>query len=246
MTSREIDSAIDNAMHHGSSIYGLDSEALDGLRPELIITQELCEVCAVSYRDVQRAARLMEADTKIVSLEPTCLDEIFDNILFVGELTGTVERAREVVDEARARLGALRAPDSRPRVACLEWLDPIFAGGHWVPDQVEAAGGEDVLGPRHEPSYEISWDTVIDAQPEVVVLMPCGMPISRTLREVGAITNRNGWADLPAVRDGRAYAVDGSSFFNRPGPRVVRGAEILHAIFTGTELDPVEAVLVSS
>jgi iron complex transport system substrate-binding protein len=248
MSSRQIDTAIDSAAHSGSSIYGLDTAALDRAKPDLIITQELCEVCAVSYSDVQRAARLMDADTKIVSLEPTSIDDIFENILLVGELTGATDRAREVVEDGRARLRALAAPAQRPRVACIEWLDPIFAGGHWVPDQVEAAGGDDVLGPRGKPSYEIPWDAVLEARPDVLVLMPCGMPIGRTTSELDAITQREGYEQLPAARNGRVFAVDGSSFFNRPGPRVVRGAEILHAIVCndGAGLPETEAVRLPS
>jgi len=244
MSSRQIDEAIDSAAHSGSSIYGLDTQALDRAKPDLIITQELCEVCAVSYSDVQRAARLIDADTRIVSLEPTSLDDIFDNILFIGELTGAEQRARNVVEDGRARLAGLRAVEPRPRVACIEWLDPIFAGGHWVPDQVQAAGGVDVLGPVHEPTYEIPWPAVIDAQPDVLVLMPCGMSIDRTTSELGAITSRNGFADLPAARHGRVFVVDGSSYFNRPGPRVVRGAEILHALINGDSVPETDAVSV--
>ena len=235
MSSRQIDEAIDGSVHAGSSIYGLDIEALDRAKPDLIITQELCEVCAVSYSDVQRAARLMDVGTKIVSLEPTSLDEILENILLVGDLTGTHANAQAVVDDARARLAALQEAargKPRPRVVCIEWLDPIFAGGHWVPEQVDTAGGDDVLGPRNKPSYEIPWQDVLDARPEILVLMPCGMAIDRTMSELDAITSRAGYKDLPAARDGRVFVVDGSSFFNRPGPRVVRGAEILFGLFS--------------
>jgi iron complex transport system substrate-binding protein len=244
MSSREINDAIGGAVHSGSSIYGLDTEALDRAKPDLIITQELCEVCAVSYKDVQRAARLMDTDTKIVSLEPSSIDDILDNILLVGELTGTEAAARVVIEDARTRLATLRdAMKGRPRrrVACIEWLDPIFAGGHWVPDQVDCAGGDDVLGPRHKPSYEIQWSAVVDSRPDVLVLMPCGMPIDRTMSELDAITSRPGYEDLPAARDGRVFVVDGSSFFNRPGPRVIRGAEILNELLTDRRPLPSEA-----
>jgi iron complex transport system substrate-binding protein len=230
MASREIHDAIGGAVHTGSSIYVLDGDALEAAKPDLVLTQELCEVCAVSYKEVEQAARLMDADTKIVSLEPHSIDDILSHVELVGRLTGTNERARAVVTDARSRLQALREAvrgRPRPRVASIEWLDPIFAAGHWVPEQVECAGGEEMLGPRGVPSREIAWQAVIDAQPDVVVLMPCGMSIERTLAEIETITSRPGWADLPAVRKGRVHIVDASSFFNRPGPRVVRGAEIL-------------------
>jgi iron complex transport system substrate-binding protein len=249
MGSREINEAIGGAAHAGSSIYGLDEEALRRVAPDLIITQELCEVCAVSYKDVQRAARLIDAGTKVVSLEPSSLDDILDNIRLVGELTGADARADAVIDDARHRIAALvdaSRDKPRPRVACIEWLDPIFAGGHWVPDQVDVAGGDDVLGPRGAPSYEIAWQSVLDAEPEVVVLMPCGMTIDRTVGELEAVTAREGWTDLPAVRDGRVFAVDGSSYFNRPGPRVIRGSEILASVIHGggRDLASTEAVRV--
>jgi iron complex transport system substrate-binding protein len=236
MSSREIHDAIGGAVHSGSSIYELDVEVLEAVAPDLVITQELCEVCAVSYKEVAAAARVMDADTKIVSLEPRLVGDILAHVALVGQLTDRDERARVVVEGARRRLDRLREAArgaERPRVACIEWLDPIFASGHWVPEQVEFAGGEEVLGPRGEPSREVAWEAVVEAAPEVLVLMPCGMPIDRTMSELGAITSRPGYGDLPAVRDGRVFAVDGSSYFNRPGPRVVRGAEILYELIHG-------------
>lgn len=176
------------------------------------------------------ADRMLDADVKVVSLEPRGLDDVLGHVELVGELCEVPDRAREVVAELRGRLDRLREGTSglpRPRVFCCEWLDPIFAAGHWVPEQVAVAGAQDPLGPRGEPSPEIPWDDVLEAAPEALVLMPCGMPIDRTLGEMGSLTERPGYGDLPAVRDGRVWAVDGSSYFNRPGPRLVRGAEIL-------------------
>ncbi|MGH9382037.1 MAG: ABC transporter substrate-binding protein, partial [Thermoanaerobaculia bacterium] len=199
--------------------------------------QELCDVCAVSYAQVTRAARLLEGDVRVVSLEPRGIEDILEHVLLVGRLTGTEERAQKVVADARARLQALRDATRdrpRPRVVCIEWLDPIFAAGHWVPEQVQAAGGEELIGRRGQPSREVTWDTVLEARPDFLVLMPCGMPIDRTLGEIDALTSRPGWQDLPAVRGGRVYVVDASSYFNRPGPRVIRGAEILfHLLHPG-------------
>lgn len=230
MSSRDIHDAIGGAVHTGSSIYTLDTKALEEARPDLIITQELCSVCAVSYSEVSRAARTLDADAKIVSLEPRSVGDILEHIRLIGELTGTNDRANDVIRDADERVGLMLEATSkhvRPRVVCIEWLDPIFAAGHWVPEQVEMAGGTELLGPRGEPSPEVDWDDVVAAAPEALVLMPCGMPIERTLAELGVISARKGWDSLPAVRDGLVYAVDASSFFNRPGPRVVRGAEIL-------------------
>lgn len=230
MSSGEIHEAIGGAVHSGSSVYALDGDALERAKPDLVLTQELCDVCAVSYTEVTDAARLLESDVRVVSLEPRSISDVLGHVELVGELCGVPQRAKEVTDELRERLGALRRVTGRrprPRVFCCEWLDPIFSAGHWVPEQAEVAGGEEVLGPRGEPSREIPWDRVVETSPEALVLMPCGMPIDRTLAELGALTGRPGYDDLPAVRDGQVWAVDGSSFFNRPGPRLVRGAEIL-------------------
>jgi iron complex transport system substrate-binding protein len=235
-TSREIDEAIGSSRHSGSSIYTLNVEALRAAKPDLILTQELCDVCAVSYTDVARAARLLDAGTQVVSLEPRSIEEILDNVALVGRLTGADEEARRVLDDAHERLGRLRdstASRARARVFCCEWLDPVYAAGHWVPDQVEAAGGADPLGARHEPSRPIEWERVLDAKPEALVIMPCGFRIDRALGEIEALSSRPGWSGLPAVRDARVWAVDGPSYFNRPGPRVVRGAEILAALLHG-------------
>lgn len=234
MTSREIHDAIGGAVHSGSSVYHLDVEALEAARPDLILTQELCEVCAVSYKDVTRAARMLEADTQVVSLEPTCIDDILDNVLLVGRLTDTEERAREVIEEARSRLQALQASTEdlpRPRVVCIEWIDPLMAAGHWVPEQVDIAGGTEWLGRAGRHSHVISWDEVVEAESEILVLMPCGYSVAQTLDELDTLTHRPGWEEIPAVQEGRVYVVDASSYFNRPGPRVVRGAEILFHLF---------------
>lgn len=243
MRSREIHEAIGGTVHSGSSVYHLDTAALDRARPDLILTQELCEVCAVSYAQVARAARMLETDIQVVSLEPRGIEDILEHVLLVGRLTETEGRAQEVVADARTRLRALRDATRdlpRPRVVCIEWLDPIFAAGHWVPEQVAAAGGEEMIGRRGQPSREVPWEAVLEARPEVLILMPCGMPIERTLDELDALTGRPGWDDLPAVRAGRVHVVDASSYFNRPGPRVIRGAEILFRVLHPGAEEPSE------
>lgn len=250
MGSREIHEAVGGTVHAGSSLYALDTEALEDAKPDLILTQELCEVCAVSYAEVSRAARMLEGEVNVVSLEPQGITDVLEHVALVARLTGAERAAEELLDDARHRLSSLReraGGQRRPRVFCCEWMDPIFAAGHWVPEQVDYAGGVESLGPPREPSPEIPWDRVVEAAPEAVVLMPCGMPIERTLAELECLTERGGYRNLPAVREGRVWAVDGSSFFNRPGPRIVRGAEILHAILhaEGAALAGSEAVRVS-
>ncbi len=230
--SRVIEDRIRGAVHQGTSVYHLDEEELARLGPNLILTQELCTVCAPSFTMVKQAAKVLDAETKIVSLEPRELQDVLDNIVLVGELTGTERRAQALVERLRSRIEAVRAQAAaaiRPRVACLEWLDPIYVGGHWVPEMVELAGGLDVLGRRGEPSRVVEWDEVVAAAPEVLVLMPCGFDIARTRGELGALTARPSWWALPAVRHRRVFLTDASSYFNRPGPRLVDGLEILAA-----------------
>lgn len=246
MSSREIDRAVGSSVHSGSSIYTLDHDALAAARPDLIITQELCDVCAVSYREVSAAARMLEGDVRVVSLEPRSIDDILAHVELVGSMTGAEAVAEAIVQEARSRLDDVRrAVDGRPRVRtfCVEWLDPIYAAGHWVPEQVEIAGGEEVLGIPHQQSRPLNWEAVLEASPDALVLLPCGLSIERALAEIEVLARRPGWSDLPAVRNGNVTAVDGPSYFNRPGPRVVRGVEVLAWTLHGAgRIEATEAV----
>ena len=234
LSSMEIDHRVSSNIGRHGSIYRLDEDLLESLKPDLIITQELCDVCAVSYKDVQRAARLFEGATRIISLEPNTLDDVFDTILTVGELTSRKQKAEEKVRELRERLAQVRSRVQglrRPRVYAMEWLEPPFSGGHWVPEMVEIAGGQEVLGKPGVKSERISPESILDAQPEIIVLMPCGFSLDRTVQEYGRTAFFPDWKDLPAVRNGQVYAVDGSSYFNRSGPRLIDGVEILSEIF---------------
>lgn len=228
-----IEARIRGQVHKGKSVYHLDDSQLAELRPDVILTQELCSVCAPSYDLVQQAAKLLDADTKIVSLEPLGLLDILDTILFVGEVTGTKQRAQALVSGLRERIQRVRSKAAglpAPRVLCLEWLDPLYVAGHWVPEMVEFAGGRDVLGTPRQPSFVVSWDAVRDTQPEVIALMPCGFDVVRTREEIHLITQRPGWSEIPAVRGGRVYLTEATSYFSRPGPRIVDGLEILATI----------------
>src|SRR5437870_5166658 len=186
-SSRAIDRQIRGAVHRGTSVYHLDASSLARLKPDLILTQELCTVCAPSYTLVRQAAKLLDAEARIVSLEPRGVLDVLDNILLVGELGGADREAAVLVAHLRSRIDAIegRAGGSRPRVACLEWLDPIYVGGHWIPEMVALAGGLDVLGTGREPSLVVEWETIVAAQPEVLVLMPCGFDIRRARAEIG-------------------------------------------------------------
>jgi iron complex transport system substrate-binding protein len=228
--SAAIDRHIRAALHAGSSIYRLDEPLLRSLAPDLIVTQELCEVCAVAYSAVADAARRLPGDVPVVSLEPLSLDDICATVETVGRLSGHAAEGRTVAAGMRAavaEMGHLAAPHPPPRVACLEWTDPLMAGGHWVPEMVRRAGGRDVLGTEMAPSGYVGWDDVLRAEPEVMVLMPCGFDLAQTLALAGEVTSRPGFDQLPCARTGRVLAVDGSSYFNRPGPRIVHGLNIL-------------------
>lgn len=230
MPSGAIDAAIRGQVHTGRSVYHLDAAALAQLEPDLILTQELCRVCAPSFTEVRRAARVLEGRTRIVSLEPHGLADILETIREVGRLTGAVEEAERLAQRLDERITAVRqrpAPQPRPRVACLEWLDPIFVAGHWVPEMVHLAGGHDGLGRPGRDSYVVAWETLVAYAPDVLVVMPCGFDIARTRAEIYLLLGRPGWRDLPAVRAGRVFLTDAGAYFSRPGPRIVGGLEIL-------------------
>ncbi|MGH8897219.1 MAG: cobalamin-binding protein [Egibacteraceae bacterium] len=231
MTSAEIDHVVRSQLDGHGSIYDLDEAQLRALEPDLILTQELCEVCAVSYRTVERAARVLSTDVKVVSLEPDTLADVLANIRTVGRLTGTRARAEALVAELTTRLEALALPlvdvKRRPRTLVLEWLEPPFAPGHWVPEQVALAGGDHTFGNAGGPSRPTTAAQIRAYAPEVVVLAPCGYYAEDTLRGLPRARLPHGWHELPAVREGNVWAVDATSYFSRPGPRLVEGAEIL-------------------
>ncbi|GHH84697.1 cobalamin-binding protein [Streptomyces sulfonofaciens] len=236
LSSREISDAVGGSAHSGSSLYTLDAGALASLAPDVVLTQDLCDVCAVSYEKVSSTVRLLDSDTRVLSLEPRTLDDVLECLVTVGELLGVRERAEQRRDALRARLEAVRASvaaRARPRVAAIEWLDPLWPAGHWVPEQITAAGGDPLLAAPGEHTASTTWDAVHAARPDVVLVMPCGFPPERTVREAGLLTRLPGWSDLPAVRSGRVWVLDGPSYFNRPGPRVVRGAEVLAQVLHG-------------
>jgi iron complex transport system substrate-binding protein len=238
-SSREIDRLVGDAVHGGSSLYALDEDALAAADPDLILTQELCAVCAVSYREVNDVARAIDADITVVSLEPTSVEGVLNSISTVGAMTDAEDAAVDVVGELRERLRKLETRLARRRergqpavrVVGLEWLDPPFALGHWVPEQVRRAGGWDLLGREGEASVRTSWDAVHEVDPEMLVLMPCGFHLAETVSEWERTPRPAGWAELEAVRRGQVFAVDGSAYFSRPGPRVIDGIGLLAEIF---------------
>ena len=234
MSSAEIDHAVRSQLDGHGSIYDLYEDEMRALKPDLILTQELCDVCAVSYKTVDHAVRMFETDTRVVSLEPNTIADIFDNIRFVAALTGKKSEADVAVEGLTARLEkistALKWVESRPRTLMLEWLEPPFAPGHWVPEQVAIAGGDHAFGKAGKPSVTTTAKDIKAYSPEVIVMIPCGYYKEDILRQLPQSRLPDGWSDLPAVRSGDVWAVDATSYFSRPGPRVVRGVEILARI----------------
>jgi iron complex transport system substrate-binding protein len=246
MTSLEIDRWVSERLKSNQGLYMIDEQRLREAAPDVILTQGLCDVCAIDYNEVVAASETLAKKPKIVSLTPNCLTDVLDDVTRVGEATGQRHKAERVVHELEQRISFVREQaarsSSRPRVACLEWFDTIYAAGHWVPEMVELAGGHDVLGRKGQPSAKIDWKQVVELAPDIIVLMPCGFDIQRTAKEATTLEQLDGWHDLPAVKAGRVFAVNGHAFFSRPGPRLVDGLELLahiiHPEISPTQLSP--------
>ena len=230
--SAEIDRRIKSVVEQGLSVYRVDSERLKSLRPDLIVTQSQCEVCAVSEIELRSALEdWLEGTPRIVSLHPESLADIWRDIGAVAGSLGADGRGDALVGHLKARIARITARaagvPTRPRVACIEWIDPLMAGGNWMPELVAMAGGENLFGEPGKHSPWLSWEDVVDADPDVIVILPCGFGMARARAELPALTDRREWPGLRAVRDGRVCVADGHHFFNRPGPRVVESLEIL-------------------
>jgi iron complex transport system substrate-binding protein len=244
-SSHAIHASVQDSMRSHTALYELDEEALAAAEPDLILTQELCRVCAVGYEQVNEVARRLPGEVTVISLEPTSVEGILNAIATVGAMTEAEDAALGVIEGLRERLKhvneivAARREDgfAPPRVAAIEWLDPPFAVGHWVPEQVRLAGGWELLGREGGKSVETSWDAVREVDPEILVLMPCGFDLARTVDEWARLERPAGWDELRAVRDGRVFAVDGSAYFSRPGPRVIDGIELLAELIDPAAFD---------
>jgi iron complex transport system substrate-binding protein len=228
LSAAEIDAAVKERTLEGESIYALDEELLRELEPDLIVTQALCHVCAVSHDEVQAIAVTMDEPPRVISLDPKTYGETLGDVRTIAQVTDTKDAALDLIARTarRADIVRLAVRDTlRPRVVALEWLDPVFVAGHWTPQLIEMAGGEDVLGLPGEPSQQLSWEMVIAAQPDVIVVMPCGYDAARALVEAEEHADR-----LRATGAWRIVAVDASSYFSRPGPRLIDGLELMASI----------------
>jgi iron complex transport system substrate-binding protein len=236
------------AVHAGSSLYHLDSALLDELEPDLIVTQELCPVCAVSYEIVAAAAKRLRSDPRVVSLEPASLRDVYANISYLGNITGHAPEARRLVATLEARIAILRRAtlshfdsaqcdnaaqgDKRPRTLVLEWTDPPMSAGHWIPELVELAGGLPVLANPGANSQRLEWSAIAAADPEAVIVAPCGFDLAKTQRAIAQLVDVDEWRCLQATRNGRVLALDGNAYMSRPGPRLVDATEIVARWYT--------------
>lgn len=233
--SDDLDRSVRELMSRGESLYAVRDNLLREIEPDLIITQDLCHVCAASPDDLASALAKMQKSPRILTLQPHTLADVWNDIRRIGDATGKSREAEEFAncqaDKVAAVRAAAAAAGKRPRVACIEWLDPIYVGGHWVPEMVEAAGGEDILGRAGEPSFCVASEQVMAARPDVIILMPCGFSVNRTAEELHRTPLPEEWNQLAAVREGRVFIVDANSYFSRSGPRLADGVAILASLF---------------
>ena len=234
LTSREIDEWVRQQLARGESLYALDEAKLRELLPELILTQRLCDVCAPAYGRVQALAQTLPGPPRVLNLEPNSLAGILQNIQMVADAMGGAAVGIQLVERLRERVARVRekaaTAASKPRVAVVEWLDPVFCSGHWTPELVEIAGGQEVLGLKGRDSVRKTWDDVAQAEPDIVVIACCGQSASRALQDWEPLARRPEIRALAPVRAGQVYVADGNAYFSRPGPRVVDTLEILAEI----------------
>jgi iron complex transport system substrate-binding protein len=236
LSSAEIDAFVTRALQAGQPLYEIDAALLARLQPDLVVTQDLCVVCAVDGGQVRRAVETHNPTAHVLSLRIESLADLWDGITTLAEATGTIEAGKALVADLRARLADVQRTidgTQRPRVLCLEWLEPPWIAGHWMPEAVALAGGQAILAQPNTPSPRASWDEIVAVSPEVVIVMPCGFDVARTLQEIHVLADQPAFAKLPAVSADRVYVVDGSALFNRAGPRLVDGIELLARLFRG-------------
>jgi iron complex transport system substrate-binding protein len=234
LTSAEIDQWVKRSLRENGTIYTIDEPLMRKLRPDIVLTQKLCDVCAVGYGTVARLAGTLPGPPAVVNLEPTSLADIFDDIRHVADACGVKDRAEKLIGQLSRRVENVRQRAAqishRPRCFLMEWIDPPFCSGHWGPELVEIAGGFDSLGRKHQPSVQIEWQQVLEARPEVIVLALCGYDIARAERDYELLRRLPGFDSLPAAQNGRIHLLNASAYFARPGPRIVDSVEVLAGI----------------
>ncbi len=231
MTRAEIDRSVSERIHAGDSLYRVDENLLRRLDPDLILTQNLCEVCAPSGNEVSQVLQTLARKPEILWMTPRNLSEILENVRELGRATRRTSEAEAFITQAKERMSRIaavaRSASSRPRVFCMEWIDPVYCSGHWVPEMLELIGAEDRLGKKGTDSVRVPWEDVLAWDPEVFVVLPCGFHLHEAAEQARLLASRPGWTGLTAVKRGQVFAVDASSYFARPGPRVFDGLELL-------------------
>ncbi|MCC2641146.1 MAG: ABC-type transport system, periplasmic binding component [Nitrospira sp.] len=234
LSSAQIDEQVGSLLSDGAGLYELDEPGLLAARPDLIIAQDLCDVCAITPSQLDHALRVLSPTPRLIALNPRRLEDILLDIVTLGQALQQEQAGKRFAIGLRSRLDAVRrrvsSETTRPRVACLEWFAPLYTAGHWIPDMVEAAGGIDVLGRSGMASQKVNWDQLSASAPDVIVLMPCGFTVQRTKEELSTLIEHPKWRALPAVQRGEVYLVEALSYFSRPGPRLIDGTEQLAAI----------------
>jgi iron complex transport system substrate-binding protein len=234
MTGREVDNKIGELMRSGKDIYIVDEKTLKRVSPNLIVAQGLCEVCSPFTKEVNRAVTVLRGRPDVLVLDPHDLDDILVSIMDVAEKIGKVNEGRKLVASLQKRIDIVRSMKiiikSKPKVLCIEWVDPLFTAGHWVPQMVEYAGGISCIGSAGEPSRRMDIDEAVQLNPDIIVLMPCGFDIKRTFKELPVLARNEKWKSLKAVKSGNIYAVNANAYFSKPGPRTIVGLEILAKI----------------
>lgn len=241
--SRDIHSDVQNLVENGLSVYKVDGDTLGKLKPDLVLTQDHCEVCAASLDDVEKAVQShCSSDTRVVSVSPETIADIFDSILTIGEAAGVKITAVKLADELKMRFDIIsQTINGKPRleIITIEWLDPLMTGGNWIPELVNLAGGEPILAEPGEHSPVVDWVQILDRNPDKLLIMPCGYTIGQTEKEMHLLTGRDGWQDMKAVKNREVYLLDGDRFFNRPGPGIYESARILAEILHPNLFKPI-------
>ena len=234
-SSSEIDVKVKEILADALSVYTVKRDVIKTLAPDVVITQAQCEVCAVSLKEVEQALEnYLDKNTQIISLQPNQLDDIFDDIKTIADALNVSEAGALLLEELHERVDIIRHKlkfiENKPTVACIEWLDPLMVSGNWIPEMVSIAGGTSILANPGKHSPYIEWEQIVAADPDIIIVMPCGFPIERTLKEMDILLQRPGFSELKAVKNNKVYIADGNQYFNRPGPRIVDSIEILAEI----------------
>ncbi len=232
MTSQEIDRKVTDLMKTGKDIYILDEQVLKNANPNLIVAQGICEVCSPFTKEINRAVTILGGNSEVLILDPRNLDGILDNIIEIGKKVGKIGKANDLVSSLKARIKTIQhiPKGARPKILCIEWLDPLFTAGHWVPQMVEIAGGINGISSTGDQSRRMELNEAVKFDPDIIILMPCGFDVKRTLQEYEKIADKEKWRSMRAVKQGEVYAVNANEYFSKPGPRTIIGLEILAKI----------------